>query len=99
MKNLAAVFAAFCFVFALVSVGFAGDMKVEGKVEKMEGGFVTVKDAKGKEHKLHTNESTKMMGEVKEGAEVEAMATGDGHAKSIMVKGGDMKGEMKGGAK
>jgi hypothetical protein len=40
-----------------------------------------------------------MMGEVKEGAEVEATATGDGHAKSIMVKGGDTKGEMGGGMK
>ena len=96
MKNLAAVFAAFCFVFALVTVGFAGDMKIEGKVEKMDGGFVYIKDAKGKEHKVHTNESTKMMGEVKPGADVEAMVDDQHHGKSIMVKGGDMKGEMKG---
>jgi len=65
----------------------------------MEGGFVTIKDAQGKMHKLHTNESTKMMGEVKPGADVEAMATGEGHANTIMVKSADMKGEMKGGAK
>jgi len=62
MKGFVATFVAFSFVFALVSIGFAADMKVEGKVEKMEGGFVTIKDAQGKMHKLHTNESTKMMG-------------------------------------
>ena len=99
MKNLVAAFAAICFVFALVSVGLAAEMKVEGKVEKMEGGFVMVKDAKGKVHKIHTSDATKMMGEVKPGADVEAMIDDQHHASSIMVKGGDMKGEMKGGAK
>src|SRR5262249_40725055 len=97
--NLVAAFAAVCFVFALVTVVLANDMKVYGKVTKMEGGFVTVKDATGKEHKIHTNDSTKMMGDVKVGSDVEAMINDQHHASSMMVKGGDMKGEMKGGAK
>ena len=90
MKKLAAVVVAFCFVLAFVNIGMAMDMKVEGKVTKIEGEFVIIKDAKGKEHKLHTNESTKKTGEIKEGAEVEAMDS-NGHATSITVKGGDMK--------
>ena len=93
MKNLVTVFVAFCFVFALVSIGLAADMKVEGKVEKIEGEFVIVKDAKGKEHKLHTDDSTQKIGEIKTGAEVEAIMTSMGHAKSITVK--EAKGEMK----
>ena len=48
MKNLVAVFVTFCFVFALVGIVLAADMKVEGKVEKMEGEFVSILDAKGK---------------------------------------------------
>jgi hypothetical protein len=96
MKNLVAVFVAFCFVFTLVGIGLAADMKVEGKVVKMEGGFVTVKDAKGKDHKIHTNESTKMTGDIKVGSDVEAMIDDKHHAMSMMVKGDmGMKDDMK----
>jgi hypothetical protein len=98
MKKLVAVFVAFCFVFAFVNVVLAKNRKVEGTVEKIDGPFVIIKDAKGKMHKLHTDGTTKKTGEIKEGAEVEAVATGKGHAMSIMVKGGmGMKEEMKGG--
>lgn len=93
MKNLVAVLVAFCFVFALVSIGLAADMTVEGKVDKVEGEFVFIKDAKGKEHKLHTDDTTKKTGDIKAGAEVEAVMTGMGHAKSITVK--ESKGEKK----
>ena len=99
MKNLVAVFVTFCFVFALVGIVIAADMKVEGKVEKMDGEYVSILDAKGKTHKVHTNDTTKKMGEIKEGADVEATVTAEGHAKSIMVKGMDMKDDMKGGMK
>jgi len=86
MKNLIATVVVFCFVFAFVAVGLAADMKVDGKVDKVEGEFVFIKDAKGKEHKLHVNEETKKTGEIKTGAEVEAIMTDMGHAKSITVK-------------
>jgi len=86
MKKLAAVVVVFCFVLAFVNVGLAMEgMKIEGKVSKIEGAFVFITDAKGKEHKLHTNDTTKKTGEIKEGAEVEAMES-NGHAMSITVK-------------
>ena len=100
MKNFAAVFVIFCFVFALVGIGLAADTKVEGKVEKVEDEYVSILDAKGTVHKLHIDDTTKKTGEIKEGAQVEAVSTGKGHATSIMVKDDmGMKDDMKGGMK
>lgn len=97
MKKLAAAIVAFCFVLAVVNIGLAMDsMKIEGKVSKIEGEYVFIKDYDGKVHKLHTDDSTKKTGDIKAGAEVEAEATDMGHAKSIKVMGDmDMKGDMK----
>lgn len=96
MKNLVAVFVAFCFVFALVSIGLAAEIK--GEITKMSGEMVDVKDSAGKVHSIHVDpETTKKMGKLKVGAKVMADVNDKGHANSIKVEDMmDMKGDMKG---
>jgi putative sterol carrier protein len=67
---------------ALVSTGWAG--MIEGTLSKIDGSNYIVKDAKGKEHKIHFDDTTKKEGEVKEGAKV-TVDEAKGHAKSIKV--------------
>ncbi|MCC6545017.1 MAG: hypothetical protein IT392_11065 [Nitrospirae bacterium] len=72
-------------VLSFVSLSIAAEVK--GTVEKIDekGSFYFIKDAKGKEHKVHFDASTKMTGDVKVGAAVEVNET-KGHAKSIKVE-------------
>ncbi len=62
---------------------------ITGKVTKVEGEMVTIKDDHGKEHMVHVDpKSTKKEGKIAVGAHVEADADDSGHAKSIHeVKG------------
>ncbi len=96
MKNLVAVFVAFCFVFAFVTIGLAGEIK--GEITKISGETVEVKDSAGKSHSIHVDPTgTKKTGELKVGAKVTADVNDKGHANSIKVEGGmDMKDDMKG---
>ena len=56
---------------------------INGEVLKIEGENYVVKDATGKEVKLHVNAQTKKEGDIKVGDKVEAQADGTGHAVSI----------------
>jgi len=55
-----------------------------GEVTKIEGAMVEVKDAKGKTHMLHTDDTTKKTGEIVVGAKVIFTEAG-GHAMTITV--------------
>lgn len=56
---------------------------VQGDLLKIEGEFYVVKDASGKEVRLHVDKSTKLEGAFKAGDKIEAQATDKGHAMSI----------------
>ncbi len=87
MKKFVMFLVAAMVAFSFATTTFASEgHKVSGEVTKVEGDMVTVKDDKGKEHKLHTDKTTKMSGDVKQGAKVEAEMTEKGHATAISVK-------------
>lgn len=71
-------------VLSFVSLSWAG--MISGEVTKIDekASVYMVKDAKGKEHKVHFDKTTQTTGEVKVGAMIEADVT-KGHAKSIKV--------------
>ena len=56
---------------------------VSGEVLKIEGENYVVKDAMGKEVKLHVSPETKKDGDIKIGDKIEAQADATGHALSI----------------
>jgi len=61
----------------------AGSQTVKGDLLKIEGEFYVVKDAAGKEVRLHVDKSTKVEGSLKAGDKIEAQATDKGHATLI----------------
>lgn len=65
----------------------AGARTISGEVLKIDGENYVVKDASGKEVKLHVNMETKKEGDIKVGDEIEAQADASGHAVSIKAKG------------
>ncbi len=73
--------------FGTATVSFGADPKpaqtVKGDLLKIEGEFYVVKDAAGKEVRLHVNKETKLDGAPKAGDKIEAQATAEGHAISI----------------
>ena len=81
------------FVLGLGAGTFAADMgapakagaagTISGEVLKIDGENYVVKDATGKEVKLHVNAQTKKEGDIKVGDKVEAQSDGSGHATSI----------------
>ena len=84
------------FVLGLGAGAFAADMgspakagkdasarTVNGEVLKIDGENYVVKDAAGKEVKLHVNAQTKKEGDIKVGDKIEAQSDGSGHAVSI----------------
>jgi uncharacterized protein YdeI (BOF family) len=56
---------------------------IKGELLKIEGENYVVKDATGKEVKLHVSPETKKDGELKVGDKIEAQADASGHAVSI----------------
>jgi hypothetical protein len=56
---------------------------VKGEVLKIDGDNYTIKDASGKEVRVHVDKSTKSQGALKVGDKVEAETTAEGHATSI----------------
>jgi len=56
---------------------------IKGEVLKIDGENYLVKDATGKEVKLHVSSETKKEGDVKVGDKIEAQADASGHATSI----------------
>ena len=63
--------------------GSAAGQTVKGEVQKIDGENYTIKDASGKEVRLHVDKTTKTAGALKVGDKVEAEATTEGHATSI----------------
>jgi len=61
----------------------AGSQTIQGNLLKIEGEFYVVKDAAGKEVRLHVDKSTKLEGMLKTGDKIQAEATDKGHALSI----------------
>ncbi|HEY3198029.1 MAG TPA: hypothetical protein VGJ57_08445 [Nitrospirales bacterium] len=56
---------------------------IKGEVLKIDGENYVVKDAAGKEVKLHVSSETKKEGDLKVGDKIEAQADASGHAISI----------------
>ena len=83
------------FMFAMIlgvgmaSLSFAADMAapstqtVKGDLLKIDGEFYVVKDAAGKEVRLHVDKTSQLDGTFKAGDKIEAQATDKGHASSI----------------
>ncbi|HET6465119.1 MAG TPA: hypothetical protein VFH55_05850 [Nitrospiria bacterium] len=71
-------------VLSFVGMSWAG--MISGDLTKIDekGSFYFVKDKKGKEHKIHFDNTTQKTGEVKVGDMVE-VDVAKGHAKSIKV--------------
>ncbi|HEY3196707.1 MAG TPA: hypothetical protein VGJ57_01745 [Nitrospirales bacterium] len=63
--------------------GKSASQAVKGEVLKIDGENYTIKDASGKEVRLHVDKTTKTQGTLKVGDKVEAEATAEGHATSI----------------
>ena len=93
MKRSIAVLA-MLMALGMISVSYAGDpaakstgspaaQTLTGEVLKIEGENYTIKDASGKEVRIHVNKSTKTEGAVKVGDKVEAHTTPEGHATSL----------------
>lgn len=80
-------------VLSFVGMGWAG--MVMGDLKKIDGAFYVVKDKDGKEHRIHFDDSTEQVGDIKAGAHVEVDNV-NGHAKSIKVmEMKEMKEEIK----
>jgi len=98
MKQSIAVLA-MLFALGMISVSYAADpaaksadigksassaaQTLKGEVLKIEGENYTIKDASGKEVRIHVDKSTKTEGALKVGDKVEAHTTPEGHATSI----------------
>jgi hypothetical protein len=91
MKRLIALIAfAVILGFGMATLTYAagemaapGSQSITGDLLKIEGEFYVVKDAAGKEVRLHVDKSTKLEGSVKAGDKIEAQATEKGHALSV----------------
>ena len=75
----------------MISVSYAADpmgksgsaQTIKGDVLKVDGENYTIKEASGKEVRIHVDKTTKTQGTLKVGDKVEAEATPEGHAISI----------------
>ena len=56
---------------------------IRGELFRVEDGYYFVKVKGGKEIRLHTDESTKMKGEIRKGDQIEAKVTDGNHATAI----------------
>jgi len=91
MKRLVALVAlAVILGFGMATLTYAagemaapGSQAITGDLLKIEGEFYVVKDAAGKEIRLHVDKSTKLEGSIKTGDKIEAQATEKGHAVSV----------------
>jgi uncharacterized protein YdeI (BOF family) len=65
------------------AAGSSAAQTLKGEVLKIDGENYTIKDASGKEVRIHVDKTTKTEGALKVGDKVEAHTTADGHATSI----------------
>jgi|GEM_PF-4848312 len=85
MKTFGMVLMVVAMLMGSSAVGMAKNRTVKGDVVKIDGDFVEVKDAKGQIQNLHTDKTTKRVGEIVVGSTIKATMTRDGHAKKITV--------------
>ena len=64
-----------------------GAHSIKGDLLKIDGEFYVVKDASGKEVRLHVDKTSKVEGALKAGDKIEAQASEKGHALSIKPAG------------
>ena len=64
-----------------------GAQAIKGDLLKIDGEFYVVKDASGKEVRLHVDKTSKLEGTLKAGDKIEAQASEKGHALSIKPAG------------
>lgn len=64
-----------------------GAQAIKGDLLKIDGEFYVVKDASGKEVRLHVDKTSKVEGTLKPGDKIEAQASEKGHALSIKPAG------------
>jgi hypothetical protein len=64
-----------------------GSRIVTGDLLKIDGEFYVVKEASGKEVRLHVDKTSKLEGTFKAGDKIEAQASEKGHALSIKPSG------------
>ncbi len=64
-----------------------GGQAIKGDLLKIDGEFYVVKDASGKEVRLHVDKTSKVEGAPKAGDKIEAQASEKGHALSIKPAG------------
>lgn len=91
MKKLISLIAlAVVLSFGMAAITYAADQPmavgsqtIQGDLLKIEGEFYVVKDAAGKEVRLHVDKTTRLEGALKAGDKIEAQATDKGHAVSI----------------
>ncbi len=70
--------------YAAGEMAAPGSQTVKGDLLRIDGEFYVVKDAAGKEVRLHVDNTTKLEGvPLKAGDKIEAQATEKGHALSI----------------
>ncbi|MGH7164511.1 MAG: hypothetical protein ACREIS_03170 [Nitrospiraceae bacterium] len=91
MKKLFALVALAAILgFGMATVTYAagemaapGSKSITGDLLKIDGEFYVVKDAAGKEVRLHVDKNTKLEGAFKAGDKIQAQATEKGHAVSV----------------
>ena len=64
-----------------------GFQAIKGDLLRIDGEFYVVKDASGKEVRLHVDGTSKLEGTFKAGDKIEAQASDKGHALSIKPAG------------
>jgi hypothetical protein len=65
-----------------------GSQAIKGDLLKIDGEFYVVKEASGKEVRLHVDGTSQLEGTFKAGDKIEALASDKGHALSIKPAGG-----------
>jgi hypothetical protein len=64
-----------------------GSQAIKGDLLKIDGEFYVVKEASGKEVRLHVDGTSQLEGTFKAGDKIEALASDKGHALSIKPAG------------
>ncbi len=64
-----------------------GSQHIKGDLLRIDGDFYVVKEASGKEVRLHVDGTSKLEGTFKAGDKIEAQASDKGHALSIRPAG------------
>lgn len=80
-------------IYAAEPMGAPGEMatpgarEITGDLLRIDGEFYVVKEASGKEVRLHVDKTSKLEGTFKAGDKIEAQASEKGHALSIRPAG------------